>query len=185
MPKPTALAALAAGLLCATAACGPDQPSNQSNNQPAAAPSAATTAAQQPASTGVTPDQVCALLTTAQMAQATNFTISSTKPSTSGDVSVCDYIGHAADTTNLSPKVIIEYSPKGKAVTEFTKARGEAVPGLGQFAVYFTTSASLEVEVGGDATFIIYIQDVRAGNSDPKEACIEIAQIAVPRLTHA
>ena len=186
MPKPHVIAAglVCATVLSATAACGPDQPTGQSNNPPAA-PSAGTTAAQQPAAAGVTPDQVCALLTTAQMAQATSFTIASTKPSTSGDVSVCDYIGHASDTTNLNSKVIIEYSPKGKAVTEFTKARGEAVPGLGQLAVYFATSASIEVEVGGDATFIVYIEDVRAGNNNPKAAAIAIAQVAVPKLTHA
>jgi uncharacterized protein DUF3558 len=186
MPKPHVIAAglFCATVLSATAACGPDQPTSQPTSQPAAAPSAATTAAQQPASTGVTPDQVCALVTTAQMAQATNFTIVSATPKTSGDVSVCDYGGHAADTTNLSSKVIIEYSPNGKTAVEFTKARGEAVPGLGQFAVYFSTSASIDVEVGGQATFHVYVEDVRAGNGDPKEACVEIAQIAVPRLMH-
>jgi len=180
------LAGIAAGVLLAATACGAESPSpssSPSSAPPAAAATTTTTAAQR---TGVTPDQVCALVTTAQMSQFTGFTISSTKPETSGNVSVCHFVGTAADSTSPVSKVIIEYQPDGKGAVEFTKARGEAVPGLGAFAVYFSTSAQLSVELSasGDAVFHVFIEDVRANHNDPKGAAVQIAQTAVPHLPH-
>lgn len=178
------LAGIAAGVVLTATACGADDPASPSPSTPTSA--ATSTAQQTPARTGVTPDQVCGLVTTAQMSQFTAFTISSTRPETSGNVSVCHFLGTASDSTTPVSKVIIEYQPDGKGTVEFTKARGEAVPGLGTFAVYFSTSAQLSVELsaGGDAVFHVFVEDVRANHNDPKGAAVQIAQTAVPRLPH-
>ena len=179
------LAGIAAAVLLTATACGAEEPTTPTSaSSPTSAAAAATTTAAQ--RTGVTPDQVCGLVTTAQMSQFTAFTISSTRPETSGNVSVCHFLGTASDSTSPVSKVIIEYQPDGKGAVEFTKARGEAVPGLGAFAVYFSTSAQLSVELSssGDAVFHVFMEDVRANHNDPKGAAVQIAQAAVPRLPH-
>ena len=182
------LAGIAAGVLLTASACGASDPATppSSPTSAAAATTAATTATTTARPQGVTPDQVCALVTTAQMSQFTAFTISSTRPETSGNVSVCHFLGTASDSTTPVSKVIIEYQPDGRGAVEFTKARGEAVTGLGTFAVYFSTSAQLSVELsaGGDAVFHVFVEDVRANHNDPKGAAVQIAQTAVPRLPH-
>jgi hypothetical protein len=161
----------------AAAACGHEQPSVMPTPPATTAPhSAATTGAPPVANGAVTPDQVCALVDPAQMSQITGFTISSTRPAISGNVAVCHY-----ESSNIS-KVILEYQPDGKGAVEFTKTKGQAVAGIGTFAVYFKTSAQLSVELGGDAVFHVFIEDVRANQNNPKEAAVRIAQIAVPKL---
>jgi hypothetical protein len=179
------LVGTAIAVLLTVAACGPDETTTSQSSTPSSTVTAATSAAQVATGSGVSPDQVCGLVTTAQMSQITGFTISSTRPETSGNVSVCHFIGTASDSTSPISKVIIQFQPDGKGAVEFTKSRGEVIPGLGAFAVYFSTAAQLSVELGsGDAVFHVYVEDVRANHNDPKGAATQIAQIAVPRLPH-
>ena len=179
------LLAIAAGVLVATAACGPDAPSTPDTSTTTPAAPAATTTSAAARASGVTPDQLCGLVTTAQMSQFTGFTMSSTKTEMSGNTAVCHYLGTAADSTTPVSKVIIEFQPDGKGAVEFTKSKGEAVSGIGAFAVYFSTSAQLSVELdNGDAVFHVFVEDVRANHNDPKGAAVQIAQTAVPRLPH-
>jgi hypothetical protein len=180
MIRPLALAAIATSVLLATVGCS--DPSAPAAPPATTAAPAATTATARAA--GVTPDQVCGLVSTAEMSQFTGFMITTTKTATSGNVSVCHYEGTAGDNY-VASKVILEYQPDGKGAVEYTKARGEAVSGLGIFAVFFATSGQLDVEVGGDAVFLVFMQDVRANHGDVKGAAVQIASAAVPRLPHA
>ncbi|HEX6871844.1 MAG TPA: DUF3558 family protein [Micromonosporaceae bacterium] len=158
-----------------------DQPTGGDPAGPGATSPAATTGPTAvAANAGVTPEQVCALVSTADMARITGFTISSTKAERSGDVSVCHYVGSVDGFE--SSKVITEYQPTGKGAMEYTKSKGVAVADLGQDAVWFSTGAQLLVQVGGDAVFGVYVQDVRMHAGDPRTGARQIADIAVPQL---
>jgi hypothetical protein len=174
---PVAVVAVLA--VVALAACGPDQsePPAPSATQAAAATRTSTPAAAAPA---VTPDRLCGTVSVADVARISGFHVFKTKASMSGDVSVCSFIRD--DGGNESSALIIEYSPKARSTVEFLKSKGEAVNGFGQTAVWFTTSAELDVELTGDAAFVEYVQDVRFHGNDPKTGAIQVAQIAVPAL---
>ena len=185
MGKRCFIVGAAIAVLLTVAACGADEPTTSQSSAPSSTVAPATSASQAAAGSGVSPDQVCGLVTTAQMSQFTGFTIGSTKPETSGNVSVCHFIGTASDSTSPVSKVIIQFQPDGKGAVEFTKSKGEVVAGLGAFAVYFKTAAQLSVELGsGDAVFHVFVEDVRANHNDPKGAAVQIAQVAVPGLPH-
>jgi hypothetical protein len=185
MPKRLTLATtvLAAFLLTA---CGPDATGNSAASAPSTASSRtqpSTPGSSSAAPAGLSPEDVCALVSLADMGHATSYTFTSTKASTSGDVSVCTYIGAGADGYS-SPKTYLEYQPTGKTLIEYTKAKGVAVDGLGAAAYYFQTAGQLSVELPGTASFTIYVMDVRVHGGDPKAAAVEIARVAVPKLLH-
>jgi hypothetical protein len=180
IPRMTSLRTLvgvAMAAMLSLTACGPGDPPATAAGTPTAGspPMSSPTAA-----AAFTPQQVCALIDTAAMTQMTGFTITSTKPDTSGDVSSCTY----KDGNSLG-KVVVEYQVNGKAVVELTKAKGEAVSGLGQAAFWFTSSGQLSVELGGTAVCHVFVLDLRINNGDPKAGAIKVAQAAVPGMPHS
>jgi hypothetical protein len=178
---PLGLAGVAAAVLATLAACGPSAGTPTGGTDTSApagstATSAATTAAQ-----GLTPQQVCGLVSLDDAARIAGFPMTATQPETSGDVAVCHYQGTLDDYT--SSKVIIEYQPSGKAAVEYTKNNGgEAVAGLGQAAYWFDSSKNLAVELGADAVLGIYIEDVRFHQNNPKDGAQQLATLALTHL---
>jgi uncharacterized protein DUF3558 len=173
---------MAGAVLCAgaLAGCGSGASTPPSPTSNAPHTGAATTPA---AAAGLTPDQVCGLATAAQVSEISGWTVTRTKPELSGDVAVCHY--YATVDGFEASKVLLEYSPTGKAAVELTKSRGTAVAGLGQFAVWFQTGAQLFVEVSGDATVNVLVEDVRFHGNNPKDGAIALARIAVAALPHS
>jgi hypothetical protein len=172
------LAGLAVAATFALVGCGPDPTPTSNNATPTAANSAASS--QNPrAQGGFTGQQVCGLIDIATMTQITGFTIGSTQAEMSGNVAVCEYV-----EVNAHAKVILEWSPTGKVATEYTKSKGEAVPGLGEAAYWFPKAGQLSVELGGggNATCEVYVIDLRIHNSDAKGGAILIAQKAAPGM---
>ena len=129
----------------------------------------------------VSPDRLCAMVSTAQMSAITGFNITGTTAEMSGDVSVCGYVGITEGYQ--STKLFTQYQPTGKVALEYTKARGEAVSGFDNTAVWFQTGGQLLIELGGEAVFGVYVSDVRMHGNDPRGGAMLIAQIAVPELT--
>ena len=171
--------ALAVVAVVALAACGPGQ-SEPPAPTATQVPSATRTSTPAAAAAAVTPDRLCGLVSVADVARISGFHVLKTQTSMSGDISVCSYIRD--DSGHESSALFIEYSPTGRSTTEYLKAKGEAVSGFGQTAVWFNTAGELNVELTGEAVFIEYVQDVRFHGNDPKAGAMQVAQIAVPAL---
>jgi len=166
-------------VLAALAGCGSaDSPSPVTQDSNTTAPVTQGATAQNSA---VTPERLCAMVSTAQMSTITGFNITGTTAEMSGDVSVCGYVGITEGYQ--STKLFTQYQPTGKVALEFTKARGEAVSGFGTTAVWFQTGGQLLIELGGEAVFGVYVSDLRMHGNDPRAGAMLIAQIAVPALT--
>jgi hypothetical protein len=168
-------------VLAALAGCGSadsSSPVTQTQDANTTAPATQGGTAQNSA---VSPDRLCAMVSTAQMSTITGFNITGTTAEMSGDVSVCGYVG--ITDGYQSTKLFTQYQPTGKGALEYTKARGEAVSGFDNTAVWFQTGGQLLIELGGEAVFGVYVSDVRMHGNDPRAGAMLIAQIAVPALT--
>jgi hypothetical protein len=163
-------------------ACG------STESQTAAAPgvpvtSTTPTSVVRSAATGpVTPDQLCGLISKDRVSQLINAHITSTTADMSGTMAACHY--RTTVDGNQFAAVIIEYGPEGKAAIEYTKNNG-AVPvsGVGQFAIWWPNSGEFAAEVGGaDATFHIFMMDIRLNHGNIKAAATNIARVVVPQL---
>ena len=182
LPPSLALAGAALILASTLAACGPaEPPAPAATGSGPAANRTSTPPTTRAAATGFTPDQVCATISIADVARISGFHIVRTEASMSGPISVCSFIHD--DGGFASSALFIQYDPTGRAAFEFLKSKGEAVSGFANPAVWYTTSAELGVELGGDAVFHEYVSDVRFHGNDPKTGAIQVAQIVVPALT--
>ncbi|NUO57138.1 MAG: hypothetical protein HOV78_10765 [Hamadaea sp.] len=171
-----------------TGACGP----TDTTSSPATTRSSGSTTT--PASVGgggatasaaakVTPEQLCALMTVAKAAQISGFPIESAEPSMSGDVAVCTYKANVSGTP--LGKIITEYQPNAKTLFDLTKAKGQAVAGLGQEAVYFSSSGQLSVRLDDRNLFHCFVLDLRMNHGNPKAGAIQVAKAVVPQLPGA
>jgi len=177
-----ALAIAGAVLTMTLAACGPGEPPPPAaTGSGPAANRTSTPATTRAAATAVTPEQLCGKISIADVARISGFHVVRTETSMSGPISVCSFIRD--DGGFASSALFIQYDPTGRAAFEFLKSKGEAVSGFANPAVWYTTSAELGVELGGDAVFHEYVSDVRFHGNDPKTGAIQVAQIVVPALT--
>jgi hypothetical protein len=175
------LAIAAVATLATLVACGPGEPPPPAATGSGPAANRTSTPATAPAAaTAVTPEQLCGKISVADVARISGFHVIRTETSMSGDISVCSFIRD--DSGFASSALFIQYDPKGRTAFEFLKSKGEAVTGFANPAVWYTTSAELGVELGGDAVFHEYVSDVRFHGNDPKAGAIQVAQIVVPAL---
>jgi hypothetical protein len=175
------LAIAAVSTLATLAACGPGEPPPPAaTGSGPAANRTSTPPTTRAAATGFTPDQVCATISVADVARISGFHVIRTEASMSGPISVCSFIRD--DGGHESSALFVQYDPTGRTAFEFLKNKGEAVSGFPNPAVWYTTSAELGVELGGDAVLHEYVADVRFHGNDPKTGAIQIAQIVVPAL---
>ncbi len=179
--SPVGYAVALIAVLAALAGCGSAETPSPATQTQDANTTAPVTQGATTQNSAVTPDRLCAMVSTAQMSTITGFNITGTTAEMSGDVSVCGYVG--ITDGYQSTKLFTQYQPTGKGALEFTKARGEAVSGFDNTAVWFQTGGRLLIELGGEAVFGVYVSDVRMHGNDPRGGAMLIAQIAVPALT--
>jgi len=167
-----------------TAACGPTDtagsPTAQNSAGSAVTPASPTAGGGGAASAKVTPEQLCGMMTVAKASQISGFAIESAEPSWSGDVAVCNYKANVSGTP--LGKLITQYQPNAKTMFDMTKAKGQAVRGLGQEAVYFSSSGQLSVRLDDRNLFHCFVLDLRMSHSNPKAGAVEVAQAVVPQL---
>lgn len=120
------------------------------------------------------------MLSVAKAAEISGFAIKSAVPSWSDKVAVCTYKGDDG-----FGKMITEYSPNARTLFDMTKARGQAVTGIGQEAAYFKTAGQLSVRLDDANFFECYVLDLRMHHSDPKAGAIAVANVVVPALPSA
>jgi len=171
----------AALLTAALAGCGPTDADTAAPAATNAARASSPAPAVSSASTGkVTPEQLCGMLSVAKVSEISGITIKTAIPSWSANVAVCTYKG-----TDGFSKLITEFSPDSKTMFDMTKAKGEAVRGIGKEAVYFDTAGQLSVRLNDVDLFICYVTDTRMHHNNPKAGSIEVAKVVVPHLPGA
>jgi hypothetical protein len=164
------------------AACGPDNSETAAPPRAGAASATHASPTQSTATGTVTPDQLCGMIGKDRVSQLINAHITSTTTDVSGKFAVCQY--RTTVDGNQFAAVIVEYGPEGKTAIEYTKNNG-AVPvsGVGQFAIWWPKSGEFAAEVGsGEATFHIFMMDVRLNHGNIKAAATNIAKAVVPQL---